>query len=60
MTGEYISRSQLLLQYYAALAELEKEERVMAAGAGAGFGFEPPVERVRQPLLLQKEVRITL
>ena len=33
MTGEYISRAALLLQYYSALGELMEEERIAASKA---------------------------
>lgn len=63
MSGELISRSQLLLQYYTALAELEQESRVMVATAAAGAHapwIELGAERVRQPIFSQREVRVSL
>ena len=53
----------MLLQYYAALAELEQEGKsagpelkVAAARAAAG----EPLEQVRQPMLVGKQVRVAL
>ena len=58
MGTEYITKAQVLLQYYAALQELEEESRVMAAAAGAQAPRH--VERVRQPILLEREVQVSL
>jgi len=41
MTGEYITRAQLLLQYYDALGQLAEEERTQQVNA-AGFLPEIP------------------
>ena len=58
MGTEYISKSQVLLQYYCALQELEEESRVRAAAAGAQASRH--VERIRQPIFLEREVRVSL
>jgi len=42
MTGEYISRATLLLQYYAAMGELTEEERLAATPAPAVRGERIP------------------
>jgi len=63
MAGEYISRSQLLLQYYTALAELEQESRVMVACAGATAQASAILQQVEcrpQPIFAQDEVRPSL
>ena len=61
MNGETISRAQLLLQYYAALAELEQESRLAAAHAATaahtGHG-SARVERM-QPIVFEKEMRVS-
>ena len=56
MGTEYISKSQVLLQYYCALQELEEESRVRAAAAQA----LRHVERIRQPIFLEREVQVSL
>lgn len=61
MNDETISPAHLLLQYYSALAELEQEGRRMvlhaskSAHAGHGSGR---IERIVQPIVLQREMRI--
>ena len=63
MSGEIINRAQLLLQYYAALAELNEEGGLLdsAAAAPTEAALEyRKVERIRQPILLRKEARIAL
>jgi hypothetical protein len=60
MNGETISRGQLLLQYYSAIAELEEEERQMASQAqlaARAAQVSTRVEQMLQPVALQKEVR---
>ena len=61
MNGETISRAQILLQYYAALAELEQESRLApsheAKTAHAGHG-SARVERM-QPIVFEKEMRVS-
>lgn len=62
MNSETISRAQLLLQYYSALAELEQEGRWMASHDGESAADVPGlgrVERMRQSIVLQKEMRIS-
>lgn len=62
MKGEIISRAQLLLQYYAALAELEQEGRQVAEHArmatqtaqGAGY-----VQQIRRPMVLGSEAQVS-
>ena len=58
MGSEYITKAQVLLQYYTALQELEEESRVMAAAAGAQAPRR--IERIRQPIYLETEVRVSL
>lgn len=55
MGTEYISKSQVLLQYYCALQELEEESRVRAAAQASRH-----VERIRQPIFLEREVQVSL
>jgi hypothetical protein len=61
MNTETISRAQLLLQYYAALAELEQETRQSASRRPnpvcAGLGGSR-VERI-QPIFFEKEMRVS-
>lgn len=61
MNGETISRAQVLLQYYAALAELEQESRLAASHAAktthAAHG-SAHVERM-QPIVFEKEMRVS-
>ena len=60
MKGEIISRAQLLLQYYVALAELEAEGQQMAEHArmsrqtAQGEGY---VDQIRRPMVLETEAR---
>ena len=62
MKGEIISRAQLLLQYYAALAELEQEGRQvaeqarMATPAAQGAGY---VQQIRRPMVLGSEAQVS-
>ncbi|HLK49380.1 MAG TPA: hypothetical protein VKT49_14665 [Bryobacteraceae bacterium] len=62
MNGERISRAQLLLQYYSALAELEEEGRLLASDGAlrvrAARG-NAQMEAIRQPMVLQNELRAT-
>ncbi len=51
MSGEYITKSQLLLQYYSALAELEQESRVMPAHAKVALPAVHITEQARLVLL---------
>ena len=59
MNGETISRAQVLLQYYSALAELEEEGRLTAPRAVlAGHALSAGVmERIGWPLVVEKELR---
>jgi hypothetical protein len=60
MNGETISRGQLLLQYYSALAELEEEGRLQASHAAKAAGQSVVHrERIRQPIVLHNMVQAT-
>jgi len=58
MGSEYITKSQVLLQYYCAVQELEEENRVMVAGAGAQASQHVPY--IHQPIFAAREVRVSL
>lgn len=58
MGSQYITKSQLLLQYYCALQELEEENRVMVAGAGAQAPQHVPY--IHQPIFVETGVRVSL
>lgn len=59
MNGETISRAQLLLQYYAALAELEQESRLAASQkAKPARAASPRMERMH-PVVFEKEMRVS-
>jgi hypothetical protein len=58
MRSEYITNAQVLLQYYCALQELEEENRVKVAGAGAQGSWR--LEHIRQPILVETDVQISL
>ncbi len=61
MNAETISRAQLLLQYYAALAELEQESRLAAAHALKPAHMGHGAARVEQiqPIVFEKEMRVS-
>lgn len=58
MGSEYITKSQVLLQYYCALQELEEESRVLVAAAGVQTVQH--MEHIRQPIFLEREVQVSL
>jgi hypothetical protein len=61
MNDETISRAQLLLQYYAALSELEQEGLLAASHQAktvrAGYRSDR-VDRM-QPMIFEKEMRVS-
>ena len=60
MNGETISRAQLLLQYYSALAELEEEGRLTASDAVLSIRTAQgtaQIDAIPQPIVLQNELR---